>query len=493
MLDREQAVIPAAAFEGRRQYAFERAAIDRSTRLPVLAFFGSAVFWLLLGTVAALISSIKLHNPDFLADIPWLTFGRIRPAHLNSMIYGWASMAGIGVTVWLMARLCRTELRHPWLLVAAAGLWNVGVLVGTLGILAGQSEGIEWLEMPRYTPPILAAALAVVVVWGLAMFRERRERHVYVTQWYLYGALFWFPWLYTVVTLLTIYQPVRGVVQASTNWWFAHNVLGLWLTPIGVGAAYYLIPKVIGRPIHSYYLSIMGFWALALFYNWLGIHHLIGGPLPAWLVTASVVGSVMMVIPVGAVAINHHLTMVGYFHLLRYSPTLRFVVFGAMNYTIVSVQGTIEALRSVNEVTHFTHYTVGHAHWGVYAFYTMIMFGAMYYIVPRLTGWEWASARLIKVHFWCTAVGVLAYVIALSVGGWFQGLWLNDPTIPFISVVRWTIPYLQVRSWAGGLIAVGHVAFGTLFVMNILHYGKRRRGPTLLAERPEAAEPAAAS
>jgi cytochrome c oxidase cbb3-type subunit 1 len=493
MLDREQIVIPAAAFEDRRQYAFERAAIDRSTRLPVLVFFGSAVFWLLLGTVAGLVSSIKMHSPDFLADRAWLTFGRVRPLHLNTVTYGWASMAGVGVAVWLMARLCRTELRHPWLLVAAAALWNVGVLVGSVGILAGHSEGIEWLEYPRYTPPILAAALAIVVVWTLAMFRERRERHVYVTQWYLYAALFWFPWLYTVVTLLTIYQPVRGVVQASTNWWFAHNVLGLWLTPIGVGAAYYLIPKVIGRPIHSYYLSIVGFWALALFYNWLGIHHLIGGPVPTWLVTVSIVGSMMMVVPVGAVAVNHHLTMVGYFHLLRYSPTLRFIVFGAMNYTIVSVQGSIESLRSVNEVTHFTHYTVGHAHWGVYAFYTMIMFGAMYYIVPRLTGWEWASAGLIKVHFWCTAVGILAYVIALSIGGWFQGLALNDPNVPFVSVVRWTMPYLVTRTWAGSLIAVGHVAFAVLFVMNVLRYGQRRRGATLFAERPEPAAPAAAS
>src|SRR5262249_5230185 len=198
---------------------------------------------------------------------------------------------------------------------------------------------------------------------------------------YLFGAVFWFPWLYTVANLLLLYEPVRGVVQASVNWWYGHNVLGLWFTPIGLAAAYYLIPKVIGRPIYSYYLSIIGFWALALFYSWAGAHHLIGGPLPAWLITVSVVGSVMMFIPVGVVALNHHMTMVGHFDALRYSPTLRFVVLGAMSYTAVSVQGSFEALRTMNEVVHFTHYTIAHAHLGLYAFFTMIMFGSMYYIV----------------------------------------------------------------------------------------------------------------
>src|SRR5262249_9079710 len=197
------------------------------------------------------------------------------------------------------------------------------------------------------------------------------------------------------------FGPATGVVQATTNWWFAHNVLGLWITPVGVGAAYYLIPKVIGRPIYSYYLSIIGFWSLALFYSWAGTHHLIGGPLPAWWVSAGIVASVMMFVPVGAVAVNHHMTMVGFFRPLPVSATLRFVVFGGMAYTVTSVQGSLQALRDVNEVTHFTHYTVGHAHLGLYGFYTMTVFGAMYYVVPRLTGREWASAKLIRLHFWC--------------------------------------------------------------------------------------------
>jgi len=472
----------------RQVFARQRAAIDASARLPVLGFFTGSVFWLFAGTVLALLASIKLHNPQFLDDASWLTFGRVRPAHLNSMAYGWASQAGIGVLLWLMARLARAELSHTRLLLSAVVLWNVGMLAGTTGILVGESTSIEWLEFPPFAPPFFAIAFALIAVSAMVTFRNRREPHVYVTQWYLIGAVFWFPWLYTAANLLLLYTPVSGVAQASINWWYAHNVLGLWLTPIGLGAAYYLLPKVLGRPIYSYQLSLLGFWSLALFYNWAGVHHLIGGPLPAWLITLSIVGSVMMVIPVITVAINHHMTVVGNFRELRYSPTLRFIVFGAMSYTAVSVQGSLQSLRTVNEVTHFTHYTVAHAHMGVYAFFTMIMFGSIYYIVPRLTGWEWASGRLISFHFWTTALGMVLYFLALTFGGWWQGRELNNADVPFLTIVQNTLPYLQARSGAGLLMAAGHLAFAVLFALNLLRFGAPRRGPTLFVERPNNAE-----
>ena len=467
--------------------ALERARIDDSARGPVLFLFGTALFWLLAGTVLALAASIKLHTPGFLTGHDWLTFGRVRPAHLNTVVYGWGLLSGFAVVVWLMARLSWAEVRYPSLLIMGGVLWNLGVAIGTVAILAGQGTSVEWLEYPKYVPPILVAGYAFIAVWSVVIFRDRREQEIYVSQWYLLGALFWLPWLYITANLLLFWSPVSGVVQASVLWWYAHSVLGLWFTPIGLAAAYYLIPKVIGRPIYSYYLGIIGFWSLALFYVWLGSHHLIGGPVPAWLITAGIVGSLMMFIPVGATAINHHMTMVGHFGKLKYSPTLRFVVFGAMSYTVVSIQGSLEALRHVNEVTHFTHYTIGHAHLGMYAFYTMVMFGAMYYLVPRLTGWEWASARLIRVHFWFTAVGILLYFGLFTWAGWYQGIMLNKldaegKPVPFMEVVAYTRPYLVGRSMAGGLIAVGHVAFAVLFVCNLLRHGARRQGPTLFHE-----------
>jgi cytochrome c oxidase cbb3-type subunit I len=488
----------------RRFFALERARIDATCRLPVLVWLMSGVAWLLIGSALALTASIKLHSPEWLfPDTSWLTFGRVRSAHLSAVALGWSFCMAIGVALWQMCRLSRCELIYPRLLVVAAVIWNFAMTIGVGGILAGYGQSVEWLDMPPVVGPFLVVALGIVAAWTVATFRNRRERHVYVTQWYIFAAVFWMPWLYTTAVVMIFgvdlsilgmpikFGPATGVAQATTNWWFNHNVLGLWLTPIGVGTAYYLIPKVIGRPVYSYYLSVIGFWALALFYNWAGMHHLIGGPIPAWLSTASVVGSMMMLIPVAAVALNHHMTMRGHFRHLRYSPTLRFVVFGAVAYTVVSVQGSFESLKSVSEVAHFTHYTVGHAHLGAYGFFTMIMFGATYYIMPRLTGREWASARLIRLHFWLCAIGITLYFVALSIGGWYQGLSLIDANVPFIQIVVNTVPYLWHRSVAGMLMAAGHVVFAILTVMNVSGFGAQRVGPTMFAERLEANAPLA--
>lgn len=490
--------------------ASQRREIDASCRRPVLLFFGSAVAWLMAGTILALIASIKLHSPSFLADYSWMTFGRVRPAHLDVVAYGWGAMVGLGTLLWLMCRLCRTPLRYPGMVTLAAVLWNIGVTAGVVAVLAGFGNSIEWIEFPQYATAFLFVAFAIVAVWAMITFGHRTERHVYVSQWYLFGAIFWFPWIYATVQIL-INSPwmVKGVPQESIHWWFGHNVLGVFYTPIGLAAIYYLIPKVIGRPIYSYYLSILGFWSLALFYNWAGGHHLVGGPVPAWLVTVSIVGSVMMFIPVTTTALNHHMTTYKHFGALRYSPTLRFVVFGAMTYTLVSFQGSLMSVRIFNEPFHFTHHTIAHAHLGLYGFYTMVMFGAMYYIVPRLTGREWASAGLIRVHWWTTAVGISLMFLLLTLGGLIQGFELNQASEPlgrlvheqglihgiaaffhgfkarqgnpiaFIDVVRDTVPWLWIRSATGVLLFVGHIAFATLVWLNLTGRGAQRTGPTL--------------
>ena len=454
--------------------------IDRSCRWPVGALIVSGACWLIIGSILALAASIKMHTPGFLDDWAWLTFGRVRPAHLNTMIYGWASMSGMGVMLWMQSRLCRVRLPFAGLLLVTAAVWNGVVLAGTIAILAGHGTSVEWLEFPFTAAVFFFPVGGVIGLTSIFMFFGRRSEHIYISQWYLFAAVLWFPVLYLVANLFIHKGWATGVVQGTANWWFAHNVLGLWLTPIGLASAYYLIPKIIGRPIHSYYLSLLGFWSLAIFYNWAGTHHLVGGPIPAWLVTVGIVGSIGMFVPVITVAINHHLTMVGHFHHLKTSPTLRFVVYGAMCYTAVSVQGSLQALRSINEVSHFTHYTVAHAHLGVYAFFTMSMFGAAYYIMPRLTSREWSSARLIKVHFWTTGIGMAIYWIGLTWGGWFQGIQMNDPDVPFLDIVEYTVPFLFSRSVAAVLMTIGHIAFFVLLFRMLFAPGERREGPTLL-------------
>jgi cytochrome c oxidase cbb3-type subunit 1 len=476
----------------------ELSAIDASTKTPALFFLGSSVLWLLVGTLFALIASFKMHTPTFLGDIEWLTFGRARTIHLNAVIYGWAVNASFAVAFWLMARLSRAELRHAGLLLIAAIFWNVGVTVGLVGIALGHSTSIEWLEFPAYATPILFFAYALVGAWAVITFRFGRSGHIYVSQWYLLAALFWFPWLYSVAQIMLLFEPTRGTVQALVNWWFAHNVLGLWFTPIGLAAIYYFLPKVLGKPIHSYYLSVLGFWSLAIFYNWAGVHHLIGGPVPVWVQTAGIAASFMMVVPVLVTGLNQHLTLVGSSSALKYSPTLRFIVFGGVNYTLTSLLGSLMSMRSWAEVTHFTHYTVGHAHHGMYAFFTMVMFGSIYYIMPRILLKEWPSAKLISLHFWATAVGITIYVVAVSIGGILQGIATNiaqgpDKTlIPYLSnpevvgIIERTLPYLEVRSYSGVLITIGHFAFAINFVWMIVQARKAgATAPTLFRPAPD--------
>ena len=211
----------------------------------------------------------------------------------------------------------------------------------------------------------------------------------------------------------------------------------------------------------------------------MGIHHLIGGPVPTWLVTLSIVHSVMMSIPVITVAINHHGTMWGHFSRLKDSPTLRFVWCGALMYTIVSLQGSAEALRSINVITHFTHYTVAHAHLGMYGFLSFILFGAVYFIMPRLTDWEWPWRRMIILHFWLVAVGIFIHVMALTIGGWLQGLALLTADMPFIDIVKMTLPYLQARTVGGSLMTLGHFVFAVHFIAMLRRRGTVKEEPTL--------------
>lgn len=492
----------------------DRQAIDRSCKYPVLLFFASSVVWLMVGTILALIASIKLHTPTFLDNLPWLTFGRVRPAHLDAVAFGWSAMVGLGASIWTVCRLCRVPLRFPQMIVFAGILWNVGVTAGLIGVLSGDSNAIEWIEFPHYATFILFVAFAIVSIWTIMTFTQRREGHVYVSLWYIFAAMFWFPWIYATVQLLTNSPlTVQGVPQETIHWWFGHNTLGVFFTPMGLAAIYYLLPKVLGRPVYSYYLSILGFWSLAIFYNWAGAHHLVSGPIPAWLITVSAVSSVMMFIPVATTAVNHHMTAYQHLDALKVSPVLRFVVFGAMAYTIVSFQGSMMSVRVLNEPFHFTHHTIAHAHLGLYGFYTMVMFGAVYYILPRLTGRGFASAALMRVHFWGTAIGITMMFLVLTVAGAIQGLewnqasqplhqlirerglidgilaWFDgiktqqDQPLPFVEAMRETVPYLFTRSISGILIFFGHLAFAILVFWNLFGGGVKRIGTMLFPQK----------
>ena len=458
----------------------ERALIDASTRVPVLMFYASAIVWLLIGTLMAAFVSFKLHSPDLFSQVGFLSWGRMRPAHMNVMIYGWASMAGMGTAIWIMARLCRTTLRHPLLLVAGGGFWNLGVILGVGGILLGESSGYQWLEFPSYAALVLFVAYTLIISWAVLMFRFRHGEQIYITQWYLIGAFLWFPWLYAAANLMLYVVPVQGVMQAVVGWWYGNNLMFLWLGAIGLGVAYYMIPKVIGRPVYSYHLATIGFWTYALFSSWTGMQRLVDGPFPAWMITAGIAATILTIIPVATVGLNHHMTMQGYFPLLRYSPTLRFTVFGAMSYTVFSVLGVLISLRSVARYLHFTEASIAYTHMGLYAFFTMIIFGSMYYIVPRLVGREWRYASLIKLHFWGSAYGIGLMTLMLLWGGISQGNSMDNASLPFSESVQTILPYLVGRSLSGILLTVAHFIFAFHFGLMLLGLGRTSTVPTFL-------------
>jgi cytochrome c oxidase cbb3-type subunit 1 len=241
-----------------------------------------------------------------------------------------------------------------------------------------------------------------------------------------------------------------------------------------------MIPKVIGRPVYSYHLATIGFWTYALFSSWTGMQHLIDGPFPAWMITASIAATIMTIIPVATVGLNHHMTMQGYFPVMRYSPTLRFTVFGAMAYTVFSIVGILISLRSTARYLSFTEASAGYFQLGLYAFFTMIMFGSMYYIIPRLVAREWRYASLIKLHFWASAYGIGLMSLMLLVGGLVQGSSQNDPSLPFIESVQSTLPYLRGRTLAILLLTASHFIFAFHFGLMLFGLGRTSTVPTFL-------------
>ena len=463
----------------------DRLAADRSSAFPVFMFIAFACMWLLFGGIAGLTASLKLHLPDWLVSEAWMTFGRMRTMHLTAVLYGWITNAELGIIIWLMPRLLRTPLFGSMWIMMGGALVNVAIAAGVGAIGAGWTDGLEYLEMPWQIGIFFAAGMVCIIGPVLYTLVNRKVESLYVTTWYHTAALLWITSLFIVGKIPGVQF---GVQQAAMNWWYGHNVLGLWFTPVAVGAIYYFLPKIIARPIRSYNLSILGFWTLAFFYAQVGGHHLVGGPVPGWLITLSIVQSMMMIIPVLAFAINMALTMKGRMHLSRYSPVLRFMMFGGFMYMMSSLQGSFEALRSVQQVAHFTHYTVAHAHLGAYGFVTMVLFGAIYFIMPRIVHWEWPYPRLISLHFWLAAIGILIYFIFLSYGGWLQGLAMLDPARPFIDSVLVTMPYLKWRSLGGALMVASHIVFVYHFLVMALRFGPDRTGAALFSSQTKAME-----
>jgi len=433
------------------------AAIDRSCRFPVLVLVNKAVGWLVLGLVLALIASIKYHGPGFLADYSWLTLGRVRPAAMNALLYGFASQASLALLIWMICRLGRTPLLNGNLIVFATGIWNFALFIGLIAILSGQSTGFQWLEMPGFVAFFLFVAYTLIAVWVLITFHHRRERDSYVSVWYLLGALFWFPWIYSTANYLLLVKPVRGVMQSVVDAWYTNNLLLLWLGPIALASIYYFIPKITGRQLYSRSIALFGFWSMALFACWTGLTQLVGGPLPSWMPSASIAASVLMLIPLLCVVLNWHLTLEGSYGEAKKNTTLGFVVFGAGCYAIGTLESIVLSFRSVSEVTHFTVMRMGWTYLMLLGFVGGALFGGIHYLMPRLLQSDWSAAKM-RTHLFLTAGGVALCFLALTVGGFIQGSRIANPDTDFLGAVRSAVPFMGLSTLGLLLILVGQLS-----------------------------------
>lgn len=464
-------------------------AIDASLRTPVVALLGSALVWLLISGVLAIITTWKLHTPSFLEGCEFVSYGRVQPAQSNAFLYGWGCNIAFAVSLWVMARLSRAALPGSGALLVGTVFWNLGVTLGVGGILFGHSTSIEWLEMPGFVGPLLLVAYALIAAWALVVFRRGRSTEIYASQWYIFAALFWFPWIYSIAQVMLIFSPARGTVQSVVHAWFTSNLFLLWFASVALAALYYFLPKLLLKPVSNYYLARFAFWWLAVFGSWTAGARLIGGPVPAWVQTVGAAASFMLVVPFVIFAMNHYGTLAGRWSVVKGDLSLRFLVVGIFALSVVLLASVAGAIHAVAEITQFTYVIPAQTQLGLYGFFSMVVFGAAYYIVPRVLNTPWASVPLANVHFWASLLGVILFVSAMGIGGVKQGLALADAGVRFADVVAGTRPYLFTATVALVILAIGQIAFALNFFWTLSRAAAPavRSVKTLLAAQPEAA------
>lgn len=462
------------------QDALLRSAIDRSLRHPVMFFLTSGAAWLAVSIILGIVASAKVHSPEFLATCSWLTYGRVFPAHMNALIYGWGFQAAFAIIIWMTSRLSRKECIAPGLILTAGHIWNLAISLGIVGILSGHSTGIPWMEFPSFVWPVLSLTYFVIVIWSFIQFRVRPEGHVYISQWYLLAAMVWFPWVFISVNTLVLCLPGHPVMAAGVNAWYKSALMFLFFTPVALGAAYYLAPKVTGRPIHSYSMAKLGFWSLAIIAPWAGMQKLTGAPIPYFLPYVGAAATAMLFVPTIAAAINILKTMTSSPETMAGSPSLRFTAAGIVGLIVLGFAAVFLNMPSTLPLSQFSLSGYGFEILAIYGFFTFVMFGAVYFIVPRVTRREWLSRRLITVHFLFSVYGIVTIALVALFGGLQQGAGQEDFTQPWVNAARYANPYAVATTISWCFILFSNIFFFLHLTLMWLRLGRRSSHPTLL-------------
>lgn len=450
---------PEAPFADLKKKNVSKMELPNDLKHVIYMYLSASIFWLLFGTFIGQYLGMKFVWPE-LDGVSWLSFGRLRPVHTNTVFWGWASLAMIGLGYFVLYRTNQVKnifsiklAKLSWLLI------NASIIVGNCALMAGINNG--GAEYREYIWPIAAIfALGLLLTFRnyYKTIAMRKTKEIYVSNWYMMGALIWTIILVTIGYLPTIQD---GLGETVVQGYYMHQGVGMWFMTFTLGLVYYYLPSALNKPIYSYSLGALAFWTQMLFYTLIGTHHFVFSPLPWWLQTIAIVFSAGMLVPVIAGTTNFLMTFRGSFRQISKSYVLPFFIVGIVFYFIGSAQGTFQAFRFTNYVWHFTDFNVAHSHMTMYGIISFFLWGATYALMPKITGKE-PRQIAIGLHFWLAFIGLSAYMFSMMIGGTLKGMsWLDGET--FIESVQLMAPYWLWRAIGGTLMFVSHIVFAVNF------------------------------
>jgi len=430
----------------------------------VRQFVIMTIAWGVIGMLVGIFIAAELIWPGLSFDQPWLAYGRLRPLHTNAVIFAFGGSALIGMSYYVVQRTCHVRLAFDKLAAFTFWGWQTVIVLAVITLPLGITQSKEYAELEWPIDLLLAVVWVSYAIVFLTTVGRRRVKHIYVANWFFaafiitIAVLHIFNNLAIPVTLTKSYPIYAGVVDAMMQWWYGHNAVGFFLTAGFLGMMYYFVPKQAGRPVYSYRLSIVHFWSLIAIYMWAGPHHLHYTSLPDWAQSIGMVFSLILLAPSWGGMINGMMTLSGAWHKLRTDPILKFMIVSLSFYGMSTFEGPMMSIKTVNALSHYTDWTIGHVHSGALGWVAMMTIGSLYCVIPRLYNKEGMySSKLIDVHFWTSTIGVVLYAVSMWISGVTQGLmWRafnNDGTLTysFIETVKFTYPYYGIRL-LGGLI-----------------------------------------
>jgi cytochrome c oxidase cbb3-type subunit 1 len=430
-------------------------------------FAVAATLYLVLGTGVGVYIASELAWPVLNFDNPYISFGRLRPVHTNVVVYGFGGSVLMATAYYVVQRTCSVKLWSNNLAWFTFWGWNLYVLGAIISLPLGFSSGKEYAEL-EWPFDILLTAVWLCYSFNFMMtLHYRRVSHIYVANWFFLAMMIMFTYLHVVnslaipVELMKSYSVFAGVQDAMIQWWWGHNAIGFYLTAGFLGIMYYFVPKQAERPVYSYRLSVIHFWALIFGYVWLGAHHLQYTALPDWTGSLGAAISLAMIIPSWGGAINGMFTLSGAWDKLRTDYILRFLIVSLAFYAMSTFEGPVMASKTVNALSHYTDWTIGHVHSGALGWVAMVSIGALYHMVERLWDRSMFSIRLVNAHFWLATVGTAVYITSMWVAGIMQGLmWraydsYGNLSYTFVESVAQMHPYYVIRAIGGFIFFLG--------------------------------------